>query len=86
VEARTPALDDQVASARAPRAWAARAQRLVALSGRVQLPLLGSLHHPQSYSEGGGGGVGRLEQKFWMVELGDGRRAKFPGCRWRPGQ
>jgi hypothetical protein len=61
VEARTPALDDRVESARAVRARAARAWRPVAQSGWAQPPLRGSSHRPQSYSVGGGaasGGVG----------------------------
>ncbi len=43
VEAKTPALDDRVASAQSPRALAARARRPVVQSGQAQLLLLGSL-------------------------------------------
>ncbi len=80
VEARTPALDDRVVSAQAPRARAARARRPVAQSGWAQSgwaqsgwaqpALRGSSRRTRSYSEGSS--VGRLEQKCWMVELREG--------------
>jgi hypothetical protein len=60
MEAWTPALDDRVASAWAPRAGAARARRSVAQSGLAQPPLYGSLHRPRSHSKGGGGADGGI--------------------------
>jgi hypothetical protein len=58
VEARTPALDDWVARARAPRARVASAWGPVAQSERAEPPLLGLTRCTRSYSKGGGGADG----------------------------